>query len=309
MNPVTVSRILMDHTFQIVALGTGLLGILSGVIGVYLTLRKQSLLGDVLGHASLPGIVIAFIVMGQRQLFGLLIGAALSGLLATAIINGMSGRYSVVKQDSALAIVLSSFFGLGTALLTYIQKIPNASQAGLDKFIFGQASGMLIGDVKLLSVTAVLMFFLVLYFWKEFKVLTFDFGFAKTLPGPYRLVEMILSVITVATIVLGLESVGAVLISALLVNPAIAARQWSNKLSVVIFLSGLFGFVSGVVGTFASSIGVRIPTGATIVLAATTITLLSLLFAPQRGLISRNRQRRQREQVLLEQLHKQGRVS
>lgn len=300
----TLLSILTNHTFQIVALGTGILGLLSGVMGVFLTLRKQSLLGDALGHAALPGIVIAFLIIQDKNMLVLLLGASLSGLLATALINWMTGRQSVIKQDSALALVLSSFFGLGTALLSYSQKIPNAAQAGLETFIFGQASGMLKKDVYLIIVTSVLVLMLIVLFWKEFKLITFDADFARTLPGPYGLLTRLLSLLIVVTIVLGLESVGVVLISALLVNPAIAARQWSHRMKTVVLLSGLFGLFSGIIGTLISSAGSQIPTGATIVVVATSITLFSILFAPKRGLIVKRRQIKEKEKNLQTQLER-----
>lgn len=302
----TISAILQDHTFRTVALGTGILGILAGMLGVFLTLRQQSLLGDALGHAALPGIVIAFLIIQVRSLPALLLGAAISGLIATALINFMSHHNSVVKQDSALALVLSSFFGLGTALLTHVQKLPNAAQAGLDKFIFGQASGMLRSDVRFISIAAIVILIVIMIFWKEFKLVSFDPNFAKTLPGNYSFFAQLLSLLTVLAIVLGLESVGVVLISALLVNPAIAARQWSNELRTVVILAGIFGFISGVGGAFISSLGSQIPTGATIVVIASAITLISLLIAPGRGIIARQRQRKRQETALLEALAEKG---
>ncbi|MDO5457579.1 MAG: metal ABC transporter permease [Atopococcus tabaci] len=300
----TLLSILTDHTFQIVALGTGILGLLSGVMGVFLTLRKQSLLGDALGHAALPGIVIAFLLIQEKNMLILLLGASLSGLLATALINWMTGRHSVIKQDSALALILSSFFGLGTALLSYSQQMPNAAQAGLETFIFGQASGMLRQDVYLIIVISLLVLVLVAVFWKEFKLITFDADFARTLPGPYSFLNRLLSLLIVVTIVLGLESVGVVLISALLVNPAIAARQWSHQMKTVIVLSGFFGLFSGIIGTLISSAGSQIPTGATIVVVATSITLFSILFAPRRGLIARRRQVKEKEKALQTRLER-----
>lgn len=300
----TFLSILTNHTFQTVALGTGVLGLLSGVMGVFLTLRKQSLLGDTLGHAALPGIVIAFLIIQEKNLLFLLLGASLSGLLATALIDWMTGRQSSIKQDSALALVLSSFFGLGTALLSYSQKIPNAAQAGLETFIFGQASGMLKKDVYLIAGTSAVILLLVAFFWKEFKLITFDSDFARTLPGLYGFLNRFLSVLIVVTIVLGLESVGVVLISALLVNPAIAARQWSHKMERVVLLSGLFGLISGVTGTLISSSASQIPTGATIVVVATTITLFSIFFAPKRGLIAKRRRVKEKEKALETQLER-----
>ncbi len=297
----TIENMLTDHTFMVVALGTGLLGLLSGVVGVFMTLRKQSLLGDALGHAALPGIVLMFIFIREKNLALLLFGAIISGMIATAIINAMN-RYTSIKLDSALSLVLSTFFGFGTALLTYIQRDPSTAQAGLEKFIFGQASGMLIKDVQMISVLGVVVLILVAIFWKEFKLLSFDRHYARTLSGPYHILDYVLSFLTVLVIGLGLESVGVVLISALLVAPAIAARQWSNRLWIVVMLSGIFGFISGILGTFFSSLGRQIPTGPVIVVIATSIVILSLLFAPKRGLIQQKYQQKQRQLALIDQI-------
>src|SRR5699024_10390545 len=135
------------------------------------------------------------------------------------------------------SLVLSSFFGLGLVILSAIQNNPNAQQAGLSNFIFGQASAMLASDVKMIASVGVLLLLCVLAFWKEFKVLTFDPMFSQTLTVSSRLIEFILSTLIVVTIILGLESVGVILISALLIGPSIAARQWSNRLGVVVTLA------------------------------------------------------------------------
>lgn len=285
-NQLTI--LLNDYTFQVVALGTGFLGLLSGVIGTYATLRKESLLGDALSHAALPGIGIAFLIVQRKELVALLAGAAVSGLIATYLIQIMS-RKTVVKLDSALSLILSSFFGLGLVIVTFIQGSSNARQAGLMNFIFGQASAMLIRDVRLIAIAGSILLLLVVVFWKEFKLFTFDSAFARTLGFSANIVEFLLSTMIVLTIILGLESVGVILISALLIGPSIAARQWSNRLSVVMILAAFFGFISGVMGTMISSIGRNIPTGPTVVVVLSVFVTISLLFSPKRGLIAKRR--------------------
>lgn len=293
-----IIAILNTYTFQIVALGTGILGVLTGIIGSYVTLRKESLLGDALGHASLPGVVLAFMITGERDLRILILGAAATGLLATFIIQWMVNK-SPVKLDSALAINLASFFGLGTVLLTYVQRDPSSQQAGLDNFIFGQASGMLQSDVRLIALTGIILLALVLIFWKEFKLITFDRPFSQTLSGPYKSLEVLLNVMIVVTIVLGIQSVGVILISAMLVIPSITARQWTYRLPVLMVLSGTLGAISAVVGTLFSSMGRRIPTGPSIVVVASIFAIVSLLIAPNRGILARNRERRVKQKQLL----------
>lgn len=305
MTSASILTLLTDYTFQVVALGTGILGLLSGVIGTYATLRKESLLGDALSHAALPGIGIAFLLIQRKELGFLLLGAVISGLLATALIQVMS-RQTVVKLDSALSLVLSSFFGLGLVILSAIQNNPNAQQAGLSNFIFGQASAMLASDVKMIAYVGVLLLLCVLAFWKEFKVLTFDPMFSQTLTVSSRLIEFILSTLIVVTIILGLESVGVILISALLIGPSIAARQWSNRLGVVVTLAAGIGFLSGVGGTLVSSIGRQIPTGPTIVVVLSAFVCLSLFFAPKRGLVARQLLNKKRQKEMIEEIKQLG---
>ena len=294
--------VLSDYTFQLVALGTGIIGLLSGVIGTYATLRKESLLGDALSHAALPGIGLAFVMIQRKDLLYLMIGAVISGLVATALIQLMT-RKTLVKLDSALSLVLSSFFGLGLVVLTAIQNDPNAQQAGLDSFIFGQASAMLRRDVQLIAVVGVVLLILVVAFWKEFKCYTFDPMFSRSLGFSSRLIELLLSMMIVLTIIIGLQSVGVILISALLSGPSIAARQWTHRLSRVVILSGLTGFLSGVIGTLISSMGENIPTGPVIVVVVSVFVFLSLLFAPRQGLVARRMKKRKKQKVFLERLN------
>lgn len=295
-----ISLIFQDYTFQIVALGTGVLGLLSGVIGSFTTLQKESLIGDALSHAALPGIIIGFMLIGSKEWLFLLGGAAVSGLIATALIQWMN-KNGAVQFDNALSLILSSFFGLGLVLMTYLQKFPNADQAGIENFIYGQASSMLLRDVKVLVIATIIGLTLIITFWKELKIYTFDRSYSKTLGLNNNLIQLLISSIMIVTIILGLESVGVILMSALLIGPAVAARQWTNRLSIMVTLSGLFGGVSGVIGTLISSLYIQIPTGPSIVIIISVITFFSLLFAPNRGIIAtrRDMKRRRREYALI----------
>lgn len=295
----SLSDLFLDHTFQVVALGTAFLGLLSGVVGTLATLKQESLLGDVLSHSALPGIGIAFILLSKKNLIVMLIGAALAGGLATVLINWMKKK-SIIKGDSAMSLILSSFFGLGLVLMTYIQRQPNGHQAGLENFIYGQASAMLMRDIKLSVVIASIFLIILVLFWKEIKVFIFDPTFAHTMGFSAVFLNGLVSLMIVVTIVIGLESVGVVLMSSLLIAPSIAARQWSDRMGVVAVLAGIFGFLSGLIGSFISSIGARIPTGPTIVLVASLFVLVSLLVAPKRGLLARGFNQRKQKNKLLE---------
>ena len=274
--------LLHDYTFQVVALGAALLGMASGLIGSFAVLRRQSLLGDVVSHAALPGIAAVFLMTGTKDTVWLLIGALCSGLTATGFIIGVV-RYSRVKFDTALALGMSVFFGLGLVLLTYVQKIPNSNQAGLQRFIFGQAAVLLKSDILVIAVTGAVLLALTLLFWKEFKLLSFDPEFARSLGLPTRSLNVLLSAMTVAAIIAGLQTVGVILMSAMLVAPAVAARQWTNRLGVMVALAALFGAISGVAGTLASSALPKLPAGPAIVVAADILVLVSLALGRARS--------------------------
>ncbi len=281
----TLWKLLGDYTFQTVALGSALLGVVSGVLGCFAVLRKQSLLGDGVSHAALPGVVLAFLLTGSKHTEVLLLGALATGLLAMLLMVGISHN-SRIKFDSALALVMSVFFGLGMVLLTYAQKVPNANQAGLKRFIYGQASTLLQRDVVLMAVSGCVLLGVVLLLWKELKLLSFDPEFAGTLGYPAEKLNILLSLLTVAAMILGLQTVGVVLMSALLIAPAVAARQWTDKLWVMALLASVFGAVSGVAGTLLSSAIPELPTGPVIVVCITGIAVVSLLAAPDRGILA-----------------------
>lgn len=281
-----INLILTDYTLQIVSLGSALLGIISGVLGSFAVIRKESLLGDAVSHAALPGIALAFLLTGTKNTEILLLGALLSGLLSTFLINGIS-KYSRIKFDSALALILSVFFGGGLVLLTYIQKIPNANQAGLEKFIFGQASTVLLRDVKIIAILGTILLLMVLAFWKEFKIVSFDIDFAESLGFDTKKITYLLFAMIVTSIVIGLQTVGVILMSAMLTAPAVAARQWTDKLHIMVILSALFGAISGIGGTMVSSVVSKLPTGPMIVIIISIIVIISLTLAPNRGLVWR----------------------
>ena len=290
----------LDYTLMIVAIGAALLGAVSGTLGTYAVLRRQSLLGDAISHAALPGIAIAFLLTGSKTPLILVLGAAVAGWLGTLFILSIV-RLTRIKYDSALGIILSTFFGFGLVLHTLIQRTGNANQAGLDTFLFGQAATILESDVLTIGILGGIAIVIMLVFWKELKLLVFDEGFAASLGFPIRALDILLTSLLVIAIVLGLQAVGAVLMSAMLVAPAVAARQWTDKLSVMMLLAAGFGALAGVGGTIISSSASRIPTGPTIVLCATVVVGLSIVLAPNRGLLW-NRLRYQRNKRNLKML-------
>lgn len=274
-----------DSTIQTITLGTAIIGLTCGILGSFAVLRKQSLLGDAIAHSALPGIAIAFLLTGVKDTLLFIIGASLSGIIGAVWILSIT-KNTRLKTDSALGIVLSVFFGFGIVLLTIIQRKPNANQAGLERFLFGQAATLLPSDVSVIAIIGIIALILVFIFWKELKILTFDPQFATTLGFNVQILDLLLTSFIVVAIVLGLQAVGVVLMSALLLAPAAAARQWSNKLGTMIIISAVLGALSGIIGTAISSTNLRLSTGPIIVLIAISLVLLSFVFSPSRGLLS-----------------------
>ncbi|MBC8164149.1 MAG: metal ABC transporter permease [Roseiflexaceae bacterium] len=280
-----ISGFFFDYTLRTVALGSAVLGIVSGALGCYAVLRRQSLLGDAISHAALPGVALAFLITQSKAPLVLMLGAGLAGWLGTLLVLRITSS-TRIKSDSALGIVLSVFFGFGLVLLTYIQHhVPNAAQAGLDKFLFGQAATLLASDVVTMSVVGLVALGTMALFWKEFKLASFDPEFGAAVGFPIRLLDVLLTTLLVVAIVIGLQTVGVVLMSAMVVAPAAAARQWTDRLGWMVAISALFGALAGVAGTAISSVVPQLPTGPTIVLCISAIVVISLLFAPARGLV------------------------
>lgn len=279
-----LQQLLSDYTLRTVAAGAAVLGLTSGALGTFAVLRRQSLLGDAISHAALPGIALAFLLTGSKAPLVLVLGAALSGWLGTMLIMSITGA-TRVKYDSALGLMLSVFFGLGLVLLTIIQKRPDANQAGLESFLFGQAAALLVADVQVMSIIAVVALVVLVLTWKECKLLAFDRDFGESLGIGMKRVDILLTTLLVVSIVIGLQTVGVVLMSALIITPAAAARQWTDRLGTMVMIAALFGALAGVTGAVISGTTSRLPTGPVIVLCTGAIVAASLLFAPRRGIV------------------------
>ncbi len=276
--------LLFDYTLRTVALGSATLGAVSGTLGVFAVLRREALLGDAISHAALPGIVLAFMFTGSKSSLVLVGGAFVAGWIGMALMRTVT-RNTRIPPDAALGIVLSVFFGFGLMLLTFVQRRPDAAQAGLETFLFGQAATLVQGDVLVIGVLGFASLATMSILWKEFKVLSFDTDFGASVGIPMRRVELILTTVLVLAIVTGLQTVGVVLMAAMVVAPAAAARQWTDRLGSMVWLAALFGGLAGVTGAVLSSTTTGLPTGPTIVLSASVIVGVSLAFAPRRGLV------------------------
>ncbi|MBL8087701.1 MAG: metal ABC transporter permease [Chthonomonas sp.] len=268
--------LLNDYTLRNVALGSAILGIVSGVLGSFAVLRRQGLMGDALSHAALPGVCIAYMLTGSKAPLTLMLGAAFTGWLGMWMII-QTIRRTRVDSGSALGIILTTFFGFGVVLLTVIQKRSDAEQAGLDKFLFGQAAALVTSQVVTMAVLGSLALAIVLALFKEFKVLAFDPDFARSLGLPTHAVGNVLTGLLVVAIVIGLNTVGVILMSAMLVAPAAAARQWTNSLSTMVLLAAIIGAVSGTTGAILSVQLSGVPTGPAIVLVLAVFVIVSLV--------------------------------
>lgn len=289
--------LIFDYTLRNIALGSMLLGIVSGVLGSFAVLRRQGLLGDTLSHAALPGIVLAFMITGMRESYVLLIGAGIAGWIGTLILLRVV-KNTKLSEDTVLGVILSVFYGIGILLLTYVQGSNNAEQAGLDRYLFGQAASIIAEDVVTFFVLGVAALAIVALFYKEFKLLSFDPEFANSLGFPVRALDILLTSLLVVAVMIGLQTVGVVLMAAMVIGPGTAARQWTDRLLTMLVLAGAFGALAGVTGAVMSVQANRLPTGPMIILALTVIVLVSLFFAPNRGIVpDMVRRRRQREHI------------
>lgn len=291
-----VVELFSDYTARTVLLGAASLGVVSGVVGSYAVLRKQSLVGDVMSHAALPGIVLAFIIVGVKEQLPIFIGAALSAVLAVFVINLVT-QNSRVKTDSAMGMALSVFFGLGLVLLTYAQKMPDANQAGLDKFLFGQAEALVEKDVLVIGLTGFFALLVVGLFWKEFKLLCFDPDFGGTMGFSMKSMDVLITAVIVAAIVIGLQTVGVVLMSSMLIAPAVAARQWTGNMGSMVVLAAFIATVSGVTGV-ALSVGFEnVPTGPAVIVCVSVIAFFSVLFSPNGFFTLKLKEARSRREI------------
>lgn len=278
------AELLTDFTLRTVAMGAAVLGIVSGVLGCFAVLRRQSLIGDTISHAALPGICLGFLIAGERALGPIMVGALATGALAALAVLAMTNA-TRLKTDAALGIALSVFFAAGVVLLTHIQGSAGAAQAGLESFLFGQAAALLPSDLWVMGGVTVAALLLVAAFWKEFKLVAFDPTFARTLGLPVAALEALLTVMVALAVVVGLQMVGVVLMAAMIIAPAVAARQWTRRLECMVALSAVFGALAGVSGAMVSALGPGLATGPLIVIAASILVALSLAVAPGRGLL------------------------
>ena len=283
--------LLRDYNTRLVVICTILLGCACGLMGSFLLLRKRSLMGDTLSHATLPGVGLAFMLAvylggDGKSLVFLLIGAALTGVVGCWCVL-LIRNHTRIKDDAAMGIVLSVFFGAGVAVLGMIQTMPEGSAAGLEYFIYGKTASMVASDFKILAIVTVAALACSLVLFKEFRLLCFDENFAASLGWPVKFLDVLLLGLVTAVTVAGLQAVGLILIIAFLITPAAAARFWTHQLDRMLLLSALIGGASGWLGASLSAFFPRLPAGAVIVLVAAFCFVVSMIVGAERGVLIR----------------------
>ncbi len=282
--------LLKQYNTRVVVLGVMILGVAAGLVGTFLLLRKRSLFGDAISHASLPGICISYLIMvaatgSGKNLVGLLGGALVSGLIGMGCIL-LIIAFTSIKEDTAIGIVLSVFFGSGIALMGIIQKMSTGSAAGLESYIYGKTASMIAQDAIVIAAAAVVILLLILMLIKELNLATFDPAFAASEGYPVLFLDLVIVGLAVLLTVIGLQAVGLILIIALLIIPASAARFWTERLSVMLTLSCIFGAASGYLGASLSASIPNLPAGAIIVITSGVFFVISMLFGKEKGLVS-----------------------
>ncbi len=272
---------LSDHNTRVVVLATTLLGLAAGAVGVFTLLRRRALLGDALSHAMLPGIGIAFLVATSlgwdgKALPTLVAGAVLSGAVAAMVLVAIR-RSTRLHEDAAMGIVLSVFFGLGLVILGVIQQTSGGHAAGLESFVYGKTASITARDAWWIAAAALPALAVVGVMLKEWSLVCFDEQYARTTGLSIGRVDGVMMAAVVMVIVVGLQAVGAILVIALLVIPAAAARFWTHRVAVMVVVSALIGAVSCLCGSLISAIFAGLPSGPTIVLVSSAIFAVSLV--------------------------------
>lgn len=282
---------LQDHNTRVVVLGTALLGAAAGAVGSFVLLRKRALIGDALAHATLPGVALAFIAtvalgFTRASQLTLLLGATVTGLLGVAAMKALSSL-TRIKDDAAMAVVLSVFYGAGVALLSVAQRLPGGNAAGLESFIYGKTASMVTADALLIGVAAAVVAGAVLLLFKELTLLSFDPAYAAARGYPVGGLDAVNLALVVAVTVIGLQAVGLILVIALLIIPAAAARFWTDRLHRMVLLSAGIGTLACLTGALASALVPKLPSGAAIVLTAAGLFFVSMMLGTARGLLPR----------------------
>ncbi|MFA7272806.1 MAG: iron chelate uptake ABC transporter family permease subunit [Crocinitomicaceae bacterium] len=303
---------MVSSTLILVLVGLAVIASVAGVIGCYAFLRRRTLIGDAVSHSVLPGVAIGFMLSGTKDPFALLAGGLFFGYLAILSIDWIH-RKSKLSEDTAIALVTTVYFALGSVLLSIVSGMENGQQAGLKNFLFGKAATLTELDVMVFIGAAILIVIAVLLFYKPFLLISFNKDFASAQGWKSNRYETLLSLLTVLVITIGLQAVGVVLMSALLIAPAAAARYWTNSLRKMMVIAALFGAAAGVGGGLLSLVGENMPTGPWVVMILFVFTLLTLLLSPNKGFFAiqqrnRHNERKINQENVMKILHQLGEV-
>lgn len=275
-----------DPNVIYVVLGMVFINSASALIGTFAFLRKRALIGDAVAHSLLPGLCLGFLVAGEKNMLILLAGAFITGWLSTFAVDLIVNK-TKVKQDAAIGIVLSTFFAIGIVLLTYIQHHASGQQAGLNNFLFGQAAAINKTDVWIFGIIMLIILSAILIFFKPFILVAFNHDYAQSLGLPVRSIEFLITSLTVLAIATGIQALGVILMSALIITPGATARLWTHRLPKMLLLAVIFSVFSGLGGAYVSYANSGTPTGPWVVLFLSIIIFASILLAPDKGLLSR----------------------
>ncbi len=277
---------LQDPSLRYALAGSILLGITCGLLGSFIVVRKMALVGDALSHAVLPGVAMGFLWNQTKDPLAIFIGATFAGLLGTSVVNFIK-HTTRLKEDAALGLVLASFFAVGICMVTMIQQLPTGNKSGIDKFLFGQAAAISAADVRLMVVVTAISVVAIGLFYKECLVTSFDTGFARSAGFPTQLIHYGIMLLLAFAVVIALQAVGVVLVSAMLITPAAAAYLLTDRMHWMLVLASCFGMLAGVLGAFLSFLGNSLPTGPFMVLGASAVFGLAFFFGPRHGVLVR----------------------
>lgn len=275
-----------DKAVVLAVVGSLLLGLNAGLLGSFTVVRKTALVGDMLAHAVLPGIALGYLWNQSKSPIAIFIGAVVIGLVASFVMRALRST-TKLKQDAAIGIVLSSFYAVGVCLINYISKLPNASKSGIESYLFGRASALSSEDIVLMSITTLLTLLGLGLFYKSFLATSFDREYAGSLGLPVRHLDRLLMLLTSFAIVVAMQAVGVVLVSAMLIIPAATAYLMTDRMPSMLLISALVGMASALLGAFFSFLGSSLPTGPFMVLSAAFFFVLAFLFGKRHGWISR----------------------
>ncbi|KAB8121823.1 MAG: ABC-type Mn/Zn transport system permease component [Candidatus Phytoplasma cynodontis] len=276
---------LFNYTFLKVLLGIYFLGCGASLLGIFIILKKQSLVGDAVSHTVLPGIALIYIWVKDTNEFVLWIGSIL-GAFVSLFIMEIIKKYSKIKIDTILSLVLSSFFGLGNVLICFIQnRMPDNKIAVLEKFILGQSALISFKSVVYTGIITIIILISVLLLWKEFKIFIFDELFAKSIGFRTNIISFILNILLISIVVSSLKLIGIILTSAFLIIPGIIARQFSDHLNVNIYISIFITLLTSFIGAIISNEIKHMPTGPIIIVIMFLFFLFSIILAPKYGIL------------------------